>query len=394
MESAHLNQAAPVRPLRLAICSTGELFGGVETQILDLCRLLTRRGCAPRLVTLFFDHELARRLRTLGIEPVILRGAHRYDPRLARRLADELRSHDIQVVHAHGYKATIACALARRWYSFGLIKTEHGLVEGSLRQPWAWLRSRANHALDSWATRRVADRVCYVTDDIRRHYDAAHAGLDRHTVHNGIDPLEASSYPRPEDLPADRFQVGIVGRVTGVKGIPFALQALAGGEPDDRDSDGEALAKDERPLCLNIIGSGPATPALEGEALRLGVADRVRFLGFRRNILDYIAHLDALLMPSLHEGLPYVLLEAMALGRPVLASRVGGLAEVLEDEESGLLCAVGDVAGLRQALRRVMAEPDLRAKLGQGALAEQRQRYTLDRMGEAYLKFYREVRPQ
>ena len=81
---------------------------------------------------------------------------------------------------------------------------------------------------------------------------------------------------------------------------------------------------------MNIIGTGPLTAELKGLAEELGVSDRVRFLGFKKNVYDYMAHCDALIMPSLHEGLPYTVLEAMSLGLPVIASRVGGLAEVLE----------------------------------------------------------------
>lgn len=361
--------------LRLALCSVGELFGGVERQLLGLCADRRRRTGAFPLLILFHDLELARQARALGVEPVILRGRHRYDPGLARRLAATLGAHGIQVVHAHGYKAMVACALARRRRRFAVVKTEHGRPEPTRGSPVAWLKSRLNRALDTWATRRAADVVCYVTEDIARHHERAHGGLLRRVVHNGIDPLERAALPRPPELEPGLCHLGIVGRVTPVKGIEYALRALASPEVPAA-------------VRLSIIGDGPAAPSLRREAAALGLGERVRFLGFRDNIYDYLAHLDALLMPSLHEGLPYVLLEAMSLGVPVIASRVGGLAEVLRDGQTGWLAPVGDVAAWRRLIIRTAAEPEAARRLGAAAAAAQRAAYTLESMGEAVASCY------
>jgi glycosyltransferase involved in cell wall biosynthesis len=117
----------------------------------------------------------------------------------------------------------------------------------------------------------------------------------------------------------------------------------------------------------------------------------VQIQGFRRNVYDYIAHCDVLLMPSLHEGLPYTLLEAMALGIPVIASRVGGLAEVIQDGATGLLITPGNVSVLADAIRRLIADPSLRARLGDEALRLQRAKYSLEAMASSYLNVYREA---
>jgi glycosyltransferase involved in cell wall biosynthesis len=116
--------------------------------------------------------------------------------------------------------------------------------------------------------------------------------------------------------------------------------------------------------------------------------------GFQRNVYDYIAHCDALLMPSLHEGLPYTLLEAMALGIPVIASRVGGLAEVIEDGRTGLLLPPEDAPALAAAIRQLQRDAGLRARLGAAALEIQRSRYSLNAMTESYLRVYRDLQRQ
>jgi glycosyltransferase involved in cell wall biosynthesis len=232
-----------------------------------------------------------------------------------------------------------------------------------------------NYRLDILATRRLHAHVCYVTADIMHRCDHIHAGLPRRVIHNGIDPLDRAGRPRPQGLEPGLFHAGIVGRVSEVKGIVHALRALTSDRVPTQ-------------VRLDVIGTGPLLDALQDEARALGVADRVRFHGFQRDILDWIAHLDALLMPSLHEGLPYTLLEAMSLGVPVIASRVGGLAEVLEQERTALLVEVGDAAGLADALARLAGDPGLGRRLGEAAALEQREHYTLARMVDDYLEVY------
>ena len=357
----------------VAILSPGELFGGVETQILGLCAGLRDMG-VDTLAILFHDHELAARLRESGVNPVILPARHRYDPQVARLLVDVLISHRIDVLHLHGYRATITAAVAGSRLRVPVVKTEHGRPEpgGTLIER---AKTRINRSLDDWATRRLHAHVCYVTADLMHHCDTAHAGLDRRVLHNGIVPLSRDGRPRPMGLEPGLFHAGIVGRVSKVKGIYFAL---------------EAMSTESVPASvhLDIIGSGPEEAGLRRYIASHGLTARVSFHGFQRSILDWIAHLDCLLMPSLHEGLPYTLLEAMSLGVPVVASRVGGLVEVLRHDQTGLLVEVGDTDGLASALAGLARDPERGQRLGSAAAREQRDRYTLERMAGDYLDVY------
>lgn len=361
--------------VRPALCSVGELFGGVERQLLDLCEYGRRRdGAAPPLIV-FHDGELARQARGRGFAVTVLRARYRYDPRLAARLAAALRAAEVDIVHAHGYKATIACALARRRAGVAVVKTAHGLPEPAGDDPVTWLKSRLNAGLDTVATRRAAATVCYVTDDMRRLCERAHHGLRRVTIPNGVDPRDRAALPRPPELEPHALHLALVGRLTLVKGIPTALRALVG-------------LRAPRPVVLHVLGEGPQAEALAQEAAAFGVAGQVRWHGFRRDVEAWLAHCDALLMPSLHEGLPYVLLEAMALGAAVFGSRVGGLAETLRDGDTGALFPPGDAAALRALIERLAADPAWGRALGEAARAVQRARFTLDGMGTAYWQVY------
>jgi glycosyltransferase involved in cell wall biosynthesis len=190
--------------------------------------------------------------------------------------------------------------------------------------------------------------------------------------------MDRQRQARPPELRPGRFNLAAVGRLEPVKALHLAIDALrVQGMPAN--------------VHLHIVGTGSCESELRRRAEATGVAARVHFLGFRRDACGFIAHCDALVMPSLHEGLPYALLEAMALGTPVIASRVGGLAEVVQDEVTGLLFAPGDASALAFAIRRLIVDPSLRARLGDEARRVQRAKYSLESMAGRYLDLYREV---
>lgn len=378
MAGAKQNKPGERSGLKLAICAPGELFGGVERQVLDLVSFWRRAEGADPLVMLFHDGELARQLRTLGVDPVLLSGRHRYDPALVSVVASALDAAGCDVVHAHGYKATIICGLVVRGSRRRLLKTEHGLPEWNARRPIALVKSAVNFLVDQYHTRRYVDEVIYVSDDISRRLGWWHRGLAKGTIRNGIDAIETAAHSRPGELASDRLNFGIVGRLTPVKGLPVAIRALAHTEVPAH-------------VHLVIVGTGEQADELQALAAEMGVVSRVHFTGFKANVYDYLAHLDAVLMPSYHEGLPYVLLEAMALGRPLLCSRVGGLAEALEDTRTGLLVEAGDVAAWAAAMARMATDDGLRMRLGEAARDSQIRHYSLERMGGEYLSRIRSL---
>ncbi len=367
-----------MKTFSVCVVAPGELFGGVETQILDLARVLSEQRELTLSVALFHDQELAGRLRELGCDPVILSARHPYDPAPVKELTRLIDGGRADVLHLHGYRATVSAALCRPSHGHSIVKTVHGLTEPG-RSLVNRTKSQLYRLLDDTATRRTRAHVCYVTADIMGRCEPAHGSLDRRVIHNGIAPLSPEGRPRPVELTPTAFNVGIVGRVTEVKGIAHALRAMA------------QVGESSR-LQLHVLGSGPLRDELAGESSRLGLDERVHFHGFQREVLDWIAHLDALLMPSLHEGLPYTLLEAMSLGVPTVASRVGGLAEVLEDGRTGLLIEVGDEAGLAAALTRLAEDPELARRLGAASATVQREAYTISRMADEYLEVYTRAR--
>ena len=179
--------------------------------------------------------------------------------------------------------------------------------------------------------------------------DPAHWGK-LHVVHCGIDPARYGPGPRG----GEGLRLLFIGRLAPVKGLPVLLEALA------------RIAGDHPGLTLDLIGDGPARGMLKAQAAALGLSDRVRFLGYRSQgaVAEALAECDMLVLPSFAEGLPVVLMEALAARLPVIATRIAGVPELVEDGVSGLLVPPGDVAALARAIGRLAGDAELRLKMG------------------------------
>lgn len=361
----------------LAIISTGELFGGVERHILGMLTGLQQSSIVPTLL-LFHDGELAEQARAQGIKPILLPSGNAQSISAARQLAAIIRKRDIHIVHAHGYKATVISGIARLLQTFCIVKTEHGLPEPMQGRALQAFRENLYRWLDAWVVRKCVSAVCYVTNDLKSYYKTFHGNVQKTVIQNGIEDYDRSTTSIPNDLSREHFNLILIGRIDTVKGHEYAIRALASAVvPND--------------VQLYVIGVGPQQPQLESLASELKLEQRVHFLGFRRNILDYIAHADALVMPSIHEGLPYTLIETMALGTPIIASRVGGLEEILDDMTTALLIPVGNIDAMVTAISRLYHDNGLAARLTSNARKLQRSSFSLSTMVTKYLGLYGDV---
>jgi sugar transferase (PEP-CTERM/EpsH1 system associated) len=216
------------------------------------------------------------------------------------------------------------------------------------------MESKWRYRLNRW-TVGLVDRVTAVSDNVRD-FCISHIGLPAEkliVIYNGIElpekPLASRQEARAElDLPLDASVIGAVGRLDPVKGVNFLVQALS-------QVDGAHLA---------VIGDGTERAALEALADSLGVADRVHWAGHRRDVPRLLPAFDLFIQPSVHEGLPNTVLEAMAAGLPVVATAVGGTPEVVLDGIIGLLVPPRDPQALAEAITRLLGVPDLRRKMG------------------------------
>ncbi|HET9494391.1 MAG TPA: glycosyltransferase [Chloroflexia bacterium] len=173
-------------------------------------------------------------------------------------------------------------------------------------------------------------------------------------VPNGVD-LDLFRPAEEPRAPGDKVRFLFVGRLANQKGLNYLLESLARFEPG-------MLAHVE----LELVGDGPEEERLRAQAARLGLGSSVKFAGWvaREEIVQHYQAADAFVLPSLDEGLPNVMLEAMACGKALVATDISGNRELVRDGENGLLVPVGDVSALTEALRRVVTNPELRAEMG------------------------------
>jgi glycosyltransferase involved in cell wall biosynthesis len=178
---------------------------------------------------------------------------------------------------------------------------------------------------------------------------------------------------------ADEFVVGWIGRMTRIKRVPDVL--LAFGNLLDRGVDAR--------LCL--VGDGPDRDEIEQRAHDLGISRKTLFIGYQRDVAPYYTLFDALVLPSANEGTPVVAIESLAAGRPVVATRVGGVPDVVEDGADGLLLDVGDVKGIADALERLARDPALRRRFGEYGRGRTIERYRVQRLVDDIDNLYRQL---
>ncbi len=292
-----------------------------------------------------------------------------------RRLWWLLARERIDVVHAHMPRANVPGALLARTARVPVVLAhEHGSVRYT---------DPVRRLLNRTVVGPLSDAVLAVSDWDRRRL-IAEQGLPESRVRvfrNGILPL-------PEDVPDIRAEfaepgvpiVGALGRLDPVKGYDTLIAAVAG-----------LRAQGIRVRCV-IAGVGPDEARLRHLIQQCGVGRDVRLLGLREDVPALLRAFDVAVMPSRSEGAPLAIIEYMAAGLPIVASRVGGIPELIEPEVHGILVESEDPGTLAEGIRRVLQHPDRAAELAAAARARQRAEFDLDvvvrRLEELYLSLY------
>jgi len=294
----------------------------------------------------------------------------------ARRLAAVFRPWRLDLLHTNnlGYEpAVVAARMARIPQVVSTFHIESNPTSFSDRS----LQCLTNHCLD---------RAIAVSESTKAYW-ARRTYLSRTrivTVPNGVDPeqfsapSDAREARRKLGLPEGQLLVGGVGRLYRQKGFADLIEAVA------------LLAKEYPNLSVVLAGDGPLRQELTNRAAALGVSDRLHLLGYCPEVRTVYRALDVFALPSLWEAMPYVLLEAMATGLPVVGSSVAGVPEVIVPGESGFLSPPKNPVALATALRPLLDSPDLRCRMGRTARQRVVRRFSLDTMRERTFNLYRE----
>ena len=351
--------------------------GGVPEHVFQLAAGLVERGRRV-IVAGPADAALRPRIEELGARyaPVALVGrvpAPRSDLNAARELGRLLKAEACDVVHAHGQKAALVARPVAARLRLPALYTPHSFVYRTqlLRpRPGAKLRYRANLGVERLLGRRTAMLVgCSEDERLAAVGDGIVPPSRATTVNYGVRP-DAGLEPDAE-LTAFRGDGPLLGIVAGLrdqKGLPTLVEAL------------ELLADNGAAPRFAIVGNGPLKGELERRIATGPLADTTLLTSFEGRVEPYLKALDVFVMPSYWEGLPIAVLEAMAMGLPVVATAVNGTPEAVADGESGYLVPARDAGALADRLSAIASDADLRKRFGEAGHRIATERFTIDRM--------------
>jgi glycosyltransferase involved in cell wall biosynthesis len=329
--------------------------GGPDKTILNSPRFLASAGY--RLICAYMHppgdqgfEGIREKARICGANLIGVPDRGAFDLRVVRDMLRICRAERVDIWHAHDYKSNLLGLLLRPLWPMRLVTTVHGWVQFTPKLKWYYAADRRSL--------RHYERVICVSDDLQeRCREAGVNGSRCVVVQNAIDCDEFARRETVAEakqrlgLPVDRLLVGAVGRLSDEKGFDRLILATD-----------QLLARGvDAQLC--ILGEGGARGELENLIARLGRQDRMRLVGYQSNTIDWYQAMDVFVLSSLREGTPNVVLEAMALEVPLVATRIAGVPKLIENGVNGLLVDPDDVQGLAQTLQDLLSDAAMRKRL-------------------------------
>lgn len=296
------------------------------------------------------EYDMIERARRMGVDFVDIPERGGFDPRTVWRLVQEIREYRPAILHAHDYKTNFLAAFLGRRFGIRTVTTMHGYVSRGGRL-------ETYYRLDRWALRQMDHVIAVSTDLYQMLLDLRIPAARRSLIHNAVDEQQftrrrsIAEARKQFGLDPSRLVIGAVGRLAAEKGFDLLIQAVDGLLNDGVDAE------------LVIVGEGDHRARLEALIAQSLHKDRIHLLGHRSDVRDLYETFDVFALSSLREGLPNVLLEAMALEVPVLATRIAGVPHLIDHEQNGLLMQPGSVDELRHTLERLLRDSELRQRL-------------------------------
>jgi glycosyltransferase involved in cell wall biosynthesis len=361
--------------MKVLLLAVGLDVGGTETHVLELASGVDRRFnvlvCSLKPLGV-----LGEELKARGVRVMSLGGRGKYDPRVLWRLWHVFREERPDVVQAFLFWANIAARLIGRLIPQSrIISSYHDEVVSE-----GWL----NRAIDQTTMRWTKYMVC-CSQAVRRTVEQRIGGDKEQfvVIPFGVDvnrfrdseKTMAGSTPLKPGLPV----IGTVCRlVEPKKGLKYLLEAVAQLEQEAG-----------KPVCqVLLVGEGPAEQSLRALSERLGISARVGFAGVRRDIPEVLSLMSIFILPSLYEGFGIAILEAMAAGKPVVATMVGGIQEFVLSGQSGFLVPPGDAPALARAIKQLLDEPEKARAMGRQGQEHVKKHYSIESVVRQHEQLY------
>lgn len=354
--------------IRVVHVSFGLDVGGQEKLLVEFARHADREAFELHFISLGDRGRLADDIEACGWGVTTMNMARGLRPKLLARMAFWMRRWRPDVIHTHDERSLFYSGPTARLLGIRRPRVVH------TRHWWRLNHARRTAATQTWLS-RLTDRYVGVSNLV---YEACRnegiAPGKLRTILNGID-MNRFEYRGPHP----GGPVVSVARLTRIKDIANLVRAMA------------LVVRTIPSARAEVAGDGACLAELQALARELGVADHVTFLGEVRDIPGVLARAGLFVLSSQTEGIPLTLLEAMARGLPVVATRVGGVPEVVVEGETGLMVPPSDSEALAAGIRRVLADPGLGEQLGRAGRRRAEQRFDIRRMVGDYEAEYREL---
>ena len=292
-----------------------------------------------------------------------------------RRLLEICRSENVAIWHGHDYKSNFIGLMLRRFHPMKLVTTVHGWVKFTRKTPlYYWIDKRS--------LKRYDHVICVSDDLLEISRNAGVSDEKSETIYNGIDvktnrrSMTRESARQKLGLPLDRTLIGAVGRLSDEKGFDLLIEAV------------RSLIERGLNLHLVIAGEGDARPKLTKLISEHQLSERIQLLGHRDDLPELYQALDLYALSSYREGLPNVLLEAMAYEVPVIATNIAGIPSLVKDEQNGILVEAGSQSQLTNGLTRLTSDLELRNKFARNGRVTIENEFSFERRMMKIAKIY------
>jgi glycosyltransferase involved in cell wall biosynthesis len=372
------------KPIRVCHLASGDLWAGAEVQVATVLSSLVKQSDLEISAVVLNEGRLARELRKCGVDITVIDENNTGSLGILKKLRCLFKDKKVDILHTHRYKENILGGLAAELSGIRhIVRTVHGLSE-----PFTGLK-RINIAVYDWLNdflaRHQTDKIVAVSfemaDVLSKKYGRERVVCIHNAINLGRIKLNSDPQKLREELQiskADRI-MGTVCRLTPIKGIEFFLKAAS------------IIADKRSDVKFLIVGDGPLQDSLKRLSKELGVEKLVRFLGQREDVYDLINIMDVFVLSSLHEGLPTALLEALAMGKPVVATRVGGIPEVIKQDGLGILIEPKKPEQIAEACLTLLNNPvdDYELKLSRRHYAARE--FSSESAGQKVVELYKEL---
>ena len=374
-----IDKTHPIRVLHIA---SGDLWAGAEVQLFTLAKALKNNTNTIVDIILLNHGILEKKLLGCDIRVIVLDESKLNGLVILWKIIRIVHQIEPDVVHTHRIKENIlGCLAARLNGNIPTLRTSHGASE--LDPSWKQLSKRIIRWLNLICGRYFQHVIVAVSEDLSEKLKSDYPSKKIHVIENGIDLEAMQNYANNKCLnnQTDNFKVGFAGRLVPVKRVDIVINTAR-------------FILDNYPnlkITFYIYGDGPQREELEQLSQKLKTDKIVYFKGHCDNILQEVQELNALLLTSDHEGLPMVLLEAMALGTPIISHAVGGIPHLLNQGSCGILIPENNARNYATAINQLANNPKKVSTITQLATQRVKENYSANANAQAYYLQYKSL---